>query len=182
MNIFRFIADMLHLAAILTLLYRIKVSRNVVGKSPPSSQSPFWSKVTFSLSGNDQNTCYWYNFDPFRSIVQDSRDLSNRVLPAIHGPLHVLREPVQYMHEDLLHYEHNVHNLPNASSQAIQDDLRLPRRLIPSLDGSPTGSLRADLYRLNWMEPLGIHMELLLMARGTRVHSIDRDAAQDQSN
>jgi len=27
MNIFRFIADMLHLAAILTLLYRIKVSR-----------------------------------------------------------------------------------------------------------------------------------------------------------
>lgn len=32
MNIFRFIADMLHLAAILTLLYRIKVSRNVVGK------------------------------------------------------------------------------------------------------------------------------------------------------
>jgi len=33
MNIFRFIADMLHLAAICTLLYRIKVSRNVVGKS-----------------------------------------------------------------------------------------------------------------------------------------------------
>lgn len=33
MNIFRFIADMLHLAAILTLLYRIKVSRNVTGKS-----------------------------------------------------------------------------------------------------------------------------------------------------
>jgi hypothetical protein len=38
------------------------------------------------------------------------------------------------------------------------------------------------LYRPNWMEPLGIHMELLLMARGARVHSIDRDAAQDQSN
>lgn len=32
MNIFRFIADMLHLAAILTLLYRIKITRNVVGK------------------------------------------------------------------------------------------------------------------------------------------------------
>ena len=86
------------------------------------------------------------------------------------------------MHEDLLHYEHNVHNLLNASSQTIQDDLRLPRRLIPSLDGPPTGSLRADLYCPNWMEPLGIHMELLLMARGTRVYSIDRDAAQDQSN
>jgi len=32
MNIFRFIADMLHLAAILLLLYRIKNTRNVVGK------------------------------------------------------------------------------------------------------------------------------------------------------
>ncbi len=33
MNIFRFIADMLHLAAILILLYRIKKSRNCIGKS-----------------------------------------------------------------------------------------------------------------------------------------------------
>ena len=32
MNIFRLIADMLHLAAICLLLYRIKVSRNCVGK------------------------------------------------------------------------------------------------------------------------------------------------------
>ena len=32
MNIFRLIADMLHLAAILTLLYRIKVVRNCIGK------------------------------------------------------------------------------------------------------------------------------------------------------
>ena len=32
MNIFRFIADMLHLAAILILLYRIKKSRNCIGK------------------------------------------------------------------------------------------------------------------------------------------------------
>jgi hypothetical protein len=34
MNIFRFIADMLHLAAIVTLLYRIKVTRNCIGKLP----------------------------------------------------------------------------------------------------------------------------------------------------
>ena len=32
MNIFRFIADMLHLAAILILMYRIKKSRNCIGK------------------------------------------------------------------------------------------------------------------------------------------------------
>ena len=44
MNIFRFIADMLHLAAILTLLYRVKVSRNVVGKYRSFSLSaPSWT-------------------------------------------------------------------------------------------------------------------------------------------
>ena len=32
MNIFRFIADMLHLAAIVLLMYRIKKSRNCIGK------------------------------------------------------------------------------------------------------------------------------------------------------
>ena len=32
MNIFRFIADMLHLSAILILLYRIKNNRNCIGK------------------------------------------------------------------------------------------------------------------------------------------------------
>ena len=32
MNIFRFIADMLHLSAILLLMYRIKKSRNCIGK------------------------------------------------------------------------------------------------------------------------------------------------------
>lgn len=32
MNIFRFIADMLHLSAILVLLYRIRKSRNCIGK------------------------------------------------------------------------------------------------------------------------------------------------------
>lgn len=40
MNLFRFIADMLHLAAILTLLYRIKVVRNCIGKSLPCSLFP----------------------------------------------------------------------------------------------------------------------------------------------
>lgn len=33
MNIFRLIADMLHLAAIILLLYRMKKSRNCVGIS-----------------------------------------------------------------------------------------------------------------------------------------------------
>lgn len=48
MNIFRFIADMLHLAAILTLLYRIKISRNVVGKYPATH--PSWTSAQIKQS------------------------------------------------------------------------------------------------------------------------------------
>ena len=33
MNMFRFVADMLHLTAILILIYRIRKSRNCIGKS-----------------------------------------------------------------------------------------------------------------------------------------------------
>lgn len=40
MNIFRLIADMLHLAAILVLLYRIKNTRNCIGKCLKLAQRP----------------------------------------------------------------------------------------------------------------------------------------------
>ena len=40
MNLFRFIADMLHLAAILLLLYRIRKVRNCIGKSIQPVCSP----------------------------------------------------------------------------------------------------------------------------------------------
>ena len=40
MNIFRFIADMLHLTAILLLLYRIRKNRNCIGKPSPSHLTP----------------------------------------------------------------------------------------------------------------------------------------------
>ena len=61
MNIFRFIADMLHLAAILLLLYRIKKARNCIGKStlvPSSLSAGFsdgaarWLYAGWKTSGN----------------------------------------------------------------------------------------------------------------------------------
>ena len=39
MNIFIFIADMLHLSTVLILLYRIRTSRNCIGKSILSEDS-----------------------------------------------------------------------------------------------------------------------------------------------
>ena len=40
MNIFRFIADMLHVTAILLLIYRIKKSRNCIGKYQVTTRNP----------------------------------------------------------------------------------------------------------------------------------------------
>ena len=47
MNLFRFIADMLHLGAILLLLYRIRKVRNCIGKSWLSTSSTLSSDFIF---------------------------------------------------------------------------------------------------------------------------------------
>ena len=95
MNIFRFIADMLHLTAILLLLYRIRKNRNCIGKSTP--QSP----------------------NPCRSLLQDPRTILARVLHPLCGPLHVLHLPLQHLHEDLLHLLNSPHHLPDALQEAL---------------------------------------------------------------
>ena len=69
MNIFRFIADMLHLAAILTLLYRIKVSRNVVGKSSPSHPSQLLIHVSFFHHGIRSNILFYLTWTPLSMIA-----------------------------------------------------------------------------------------------------------------
>ena len=52
MNIFRFIADMLHLSAILILLYRIKKNRNCIGKQH------LLDKEKMHLDKDINNTCF----------------------------------------------------------------------------------------------------------------------------
>ena len=67
MNIFRFIADMLHLAAICILLYRIRKSRNCIGK-PNSSK---------------------FNINLYRSFMQDIGTILDSILFKVHGLVHV---------------------------------------------------------------------------------------------
>ena len=50
MNIFRFIADMLHLAAILLLLYRIRKVRNCIGKSTDCFSKPQYTTLSLRTS------------------------------------------------------------------------------------------------------------------------------------
>lgn len=104
MNIFRFIADMLHLTAILVLLYRIKKSRNCIGKLYCSCP-----KVLYLLL-----SLFWlltYTFD-FRSILQDLGVVFARVLREVPRPLHVFHLHVQYSNENVLHWLHCFHHLP----------------------------------------------------------------------
>ena len=69
MNAFRFIADMLHLLAIMILLYRIKKARNCIGN------------ITFRLLYILLNLSYpKANYLFYRSVMQDLRIISTRVL------------------------------------------------------------------------------------------------------
>ena len=92
MNIFRFIADMLHVGAILVLLYRIKKSRNCIGKI--SSLIP-------------------------RTFMQDSGDVLDCLLHQVHGPLHVLHLAVQHFNENLLHFFDCLHHLPHEIQETV---------------------------------------------------------------
>ena len=50
----------------------------------------------------------------FRSVVQDSGNVFDRLLCAVLGPVHVLHQSVQHLHEDFLHRLHRFHNLSDA--------------------------------------------------------------------
>ena len=50
----------------------------------------------------------------FRFVVQDSGNVPDRLLRALLGPLHVLHQSVQHVHEDILHRLHCLHYLSDA--------------------------------------------------------------------
>ena len=83
MNIFRFIADMLHLAAILTLLYRIKVSRNVTGKSPakPASCDPRPPQHFISSKRVNANICKNVRMKKWHTVHDLTANLSLLSVP-----------------------------------------------------------------------------------------------------
>ena len=93
MNFFRFIADMLHLAAILILIFRIKKNRNCIGKTLPP-------------------------YIP-RPLLQDLTNFPGDILLEIYGPFHVLYLSVQHINEDLFHLRHSIHYLFDESGEAL---------------------------------------------------------------
>jgi hypothetical protein len=50
----------------------------------------------------------------YRFVVQDSGNVSDRLLCAVLGPVHVLHQSLQHLHEDFLHRLHRLYNLPHA--------------------------------------------------------------------
>ena len=96
MNIFRFIADMLHLSAILILLYRIRKNRNCIG-----------THFTYLLK------------PPIRSFKQNTRALSTRLLHQVPRLVHVLHISVQHPNESVLYLCHWIQYLPHESEEAL---------------------------------------------------------------
>ena len=122
MNIFRFIADMLHLSAILILLYRIKNNRNCIGKLYKSSCIYYPNhllKITPFSTEEMEFGAIKIAYVSFRFVMQDSGNVSDRLLCAVLGLVHVLHQSVQHLHEDLLHRFHCFHYLPDAIQEAL---------------------------------------------------------------
>lgn len=53
-----------------------------------------------------------------RSFLKDARNLSYRLLLQIHGPVHVLYQPLQHSHEDSFYLLHYLDNLLNEVQKA----------------------------------------------------------------
>lgn len=93
MNIFRFIADMLHLSAILILLYRIKKSRGCIGKNSYIEMK----RLNFT----------------YRIVLQDTRTLFTRLFIEILRSFPILYLVIQHSYENLLYFINSIHNLPH---------------------------------------------------------------------
>ena len=99
MNIFRLIADMLHLAAICLLIYRIHTTKNCIGK-----------EILFP----QQN---------YRYLMQDSRNILDRVFGEVCGLATLLRIRLQHSHEVLLHWRNLLLGLLYEEEIAIRCNL-----------------------------------------------------------
>lgn len=55
----------------------------------------------------------------YRTLMQDTRVVLDRVLCTLPGPLHVLHQPLQHLHENFLHRLDCLHYLFNEIQKAI---------------------------------------------------------------
>jgi hypothetical protein len=92
MNLFRLVADMLHLVSFIVLISKIRGTRNCLG--------------IISLINR-------------RIIIQNPGDLPGRVSHTLLGPLFVLHIPVQHHHEGPLHLLNALHYLLDALQKTL---------------------------------------------------------------
>ena len=111
--------------------------------------------------------------------MQVAGDLPDRLPCALLGPLHVLRQRLQHLDEDLLHHGHGAHHLPHEVQSAILYHLRLTRRPVPSFQGTDSSGSCPDLHLEHGLDALDLVLVLLYLARGDRLRAPDRHAPQD---
>lgn len=169
MNIFRFIADMLHLTAILLLLYRIKNTRNCVGKS----------KHNKCVHNHCCNIMKHFLTPMCRYIMQNLRNIPNRVLCSLPGSLHVFCQSIQHLHENFLHFSHCSHNILDARTQTLLHNVWLTRRRISTSESFTSGSISVSFHRSRRRHILGICLVILALAWITRFCASNRYAKQN---
>ncbi len=121
--------------------------------------------------------------------MQNSRTILVGLLCPLPGPLHVLHFLVQHFHEDLLHRLNSLYHLFNEIQEALLHsknptwynilDIRLNWWWFPSFKSSIASSICIDFDHKQWMEHMGIRMELQSMARIYSFHPSNRDAKQN---
>ena len=97
MNIFRFIADFLHLISFFILILKIKNTKNCLGTQ------------NFSL----------FSLKNSRSILQNPGDLFGSFLVPIYRFVLVLGLFIQLSNEDLLHRFDNIYHLPHEIQKTL---------------------------------------------------------------
>ena len=204
MNIFRLIADFLHLSAILLLVYRIRKSRNCIGKLPALLKSSsvksgsrretnkdLYVEVmpeVDALNVFDRNwqtrwtkdtliTLFWYRF-----VLQDSRNLLNRILHEIHRPLHVFHFHLQHMHEDIFHLNHGIHYLPYEKAEALLHNVWCYGWRLPPLESTIASCFSFNMHRAIRVECLGTLLVIQSMAWKYCFCAPDRNAEQGQNS
>ena len=119
------------------------------------------------------------NHFEFRNLMQDVRDLLARVLCALYRPLHVLRQRLQHLHEDFLHYVDWHNYLSHALQTTILHHLWRPWGPVPSSQNIAACRNTSYLRDEHWMDSLAILLELFPVVGGYSVCTTNRNAPQN---
>lgn len=117
-----------------------------------------------------------------RYLLQDIRNIPSRVLCSLPRSLHVFRQHLQHVHEDILHCLDSFHYLPDAHPQTLLHNIWFAWWLVPSFENIVTGSCSAGISCSCGRHILGVDVVILPLAGGVSFCALNRNVEQNQNN